>query len=700
MSVVETPLLPQALDAEEALLGAILIDSDALRVARSLTPADFYRDAHALIFATMRQLEEDGLAVDPITVTTRLERTGQLERAGGSAAIYGLVNVVPTAMHARYYAHLVKQAAAGREVIQMAGDLASIGYHSSDPARAAARAVETLTAGRADDALLDLSPEEARARLATLVPRLYRANELLAETFEPTRWIVPDLLPEGLTLLAAKPKLGKSWLALGLALAVAAGTPALGEAPVEQGDVLYLALEDNPKRLHERMLRLLGGPPAPPRLHLGAEWPRLDQNGLLGLEAWLQGYPDARLVILDTLAKIRGQGRGATLYGDDYASLEDVQKLAHAHGVAILVVHHTGKESREDPLDEVNATQGLNGVADNVLVLRRERGKPTATLIGDGRELIGSERALLFDLDNGGWRLTEAPADQPKTPERAEILDLLKASDEPLSPKQIAEALGKNVKTTSGLLAKMVRDGDIETARYGKYIPIRSVGSIRSSSLHKEEKDTDTSSHREEDASSVSQLLPVLPVLTAVREPEAETGAEDSKTSSPEAPPADFQRFAEMVARETRSRVDEYTRVATPDADDPYTLQPSGLRPASLANAAKGELWPIAGDCTGVFCAGECVCGEHLCDACGCEAGALIDNHPWYYDRRVARRGSICEYCFAPATVASRWKTPMCERCWQIASRGHGINPRAYQPRPFGPIEGDEDDDAEDAPGE
>jgi hypothetical protein len=736
--MVETPLLPQALDAEEALLGSILIDSDAWLAARSLKPADFYREAHATLFATMRQLDEDGLAVDVVTVTTRLERTGQLERAGGTSYVLGLVNAVPTAMNAHYYADLVKKAAEGRQVIQMAGDLASIGYHSTDPARAALRAVETLHQS-SSDALLDLSPEEARARLATLVPSLCRFSDLLEEDFPETRWIVPDLLPEGLTLLAAKPKLGKSWLALGLALAVATGTPALGSVPVEQGEVLYLALEDSFKRLHTRGHLLRRGTasqgepePLPAPLQVTTEWPRLDQGGLLAIKTWLQAYPNARLVILDTLAKIRGQGRSATLYGDDYASLEDVQRLAHDYNVAILVIHHTGKESRDDPLDEVNATQGLNGVADNVLVLRRERGKPTATLIGDGRELNGIERALCFDLEQGGWRVTEPPAEQPKTPERAEILDLLKASDGPMSTGQIAKMLGKSAGTISMLLGRMVRDGDVALAKYGKYIPVKSVESVESgdsSPINKVEK---KNTHllfniQEEGEASESRLSTLSTLLTPVGDSQPITpqpagdnvvavalptatnettspasGPEDGAARGaalPEAPPEDFRRFAEMVAREMHSSVVEYKRMATPDADDPYTLQPSGERPASLAKAARGEVWPIAGECTGVFCAGECVCGEHICDACGCEAGALVDHHPWYYDRRVARRGSICEYCYAPATVASRWKTPMCERCWQIASRGHGINPRAYQPRPFGPMETDEDD-AEDMAGD
>ncbi len=480
MSVVETPLMPQALDAEEALLGSILIDPDALLAARSLKPDAFYRDAHATLFATIRQLEDDGIAVDSVTVLTRLERTGQLARAGGSSYVLGLVNAVPTSMNAHYYAHLVQKAAEGRKVIEVGGAIASIGYHSSDPAKAALRAVETLAAAHEEADGLDLTPEEALARLEALAPPLYAADDLLAQEFNPPKWVVPDLLPEGLTLLAAKPKLGKSWMALGLALAVASGGLALGRVPVTQGEVLYLALEDSPKRLHERVKRLLRGQPAPHALQLGTDWPRLDQGGVRLLEVWRRAHPGARLLILDTFAKIRGRAKSGTLYGDDYASLEEVQRLAHAYEMAVLVIHHTGKESREDPLDEVNATQGLNGVADNILVLRRERGKPSATLIGDGRELNGIEQTLRFDVDEGGWKRTEPELDQPKTRERAEILDLLKASEQPMTSKQVAEALEKNVSTIRNIIAKMVHTGEVKMSGYGKYISIDSVDSVDS----------------------------------------------------------------------------------------------------------------------------------------------------------------------------------------------------------------------------
>src|SRR5918997_2154354 len=106
--------------------------------------------------------------------------------------------------------------------------------------------------------------------------RIFTAAELMAGELPPVKWVVPDILPEGVTFLAGRPKLGKSWMVLGLGVAVATGGVALGTKRVERGEVLYLALEDNERRIHNRLNKLLAGRPAPPNLHIPTEWPRLD----------------------------------------------------------------------------------------------------------------------------------------------------------------------------------------------------------------------------------------------------------------------------------------------------------------------------------------------------------------------------------------------------------------------------------------
>ncbi len=107
----------------------------------------------------------------------------------------------------------------------------------------------------------------------------FTAADLMREELPPVRWAVPGILPEGLSLLAGKPKLGKSWLALGLAVAKASGGVALGKIPVDQGEVLYLALEDNRRRLQNRLRKVLDGSPPPEGLHIATEWARVDEGG-------------------------------------------------------------------------------------------------------------------------------------------------------------------------------------------------------------------------------------------------------------------------------------------------------------------------------------------------------------------------------------------------------------------------------------
>jgi hypothetical protein len=116
----------------------------------------------------------------------------------------------------------------------------------------------------------------------TLHRTSWSASDLLGATFDDPRFAVDGLIPEGLTFMCGAPKLGKSWLALGLALAVASGGKALGSVPVERGEALYLALEDSPRRLQTRLRMLLPDELAPAGLRLETEWPRLDEGGRTG----------------------------------------------------------------------------------------------------------------------------------------------------------------------------------------------------------------------------------------------------------------------------------------------------------------------------------------------------------------------------------------------------------------------------------
>ncbi|MDP9484964.1 MAG: helicase RepA family protein, partial [Actinomycetota bacterium] len=298
------------------------------------------------------------------------------------------------------------------------------------------------------------------------------AAALMGMTFEPTRWVVPDVLPEGVTLLAGKPKKGKSWMALGMCESVAVGGVALGTKRVEQGDTLYLALEDNVKRLQKRLKKVLDGRAAPKHMHLHTEWPRLDEGGAEALDEWLTEHPDARLVVIDTLAKIRRPVGGANVYAEDYAALEQLLPLAAKHGVAIVVVHHLRKAAAADPMDEISSSTGLTGGVDGFLILRRTPGSKGPTLFVDGRDIEEpTEYALHWNLNTATWTIEGNAEEVHVSKERADILLVLNRSPVPMMPKEVWEVLGGKRDRIRQLLVSMFNDGQVLKDDKGRYSP-------------------------------------------------------------------------------------------------------------------------------------------------------------------------------------------------------------------------------------
>ena len=179
---------------------------------------------------------------------------------------------------------------------------------------------------------------------------------------------------------------------------------------------------------------------------LATEWPRLDSTCLSMLGGWLEGHPKARLVVVDTLARIKGRrrGNGGSSYDDDYASVEGLQRLASRHEVAILVVTHLRKADADDPLDLLNATLGLSGGSRRDLILKRERGQHDATLFVSGRDVEEQELALKFDKEIAAWWVVGDAAEYRQSKGRQEIKEVLSKAKEPLPPKEVAELLDKN----------------------------------------------------------------------------------------------------------------------------------------------------------------------------------------------------------------------------------------------------------------
>ncbi len=302
-------------------------------------------------------------------------------------------------------------------------------------------------------------------------PQTTTAAELMGMDFEPTRWVIPDVLPEGLTLLVGKPKKGKSWMALGMAEAVSAGGVAFGVKKVEQGDTLYLALEDNMKRLKVRLQKILNGAPAPDNMHLHTEWARLGEGGAEALDAWLTEHPDTRLVVIDTLARIRKHGRGQNIYAEDYAALEQLLPLASKHSVAIVVVHHLRKMAASDPLDEISSSTGLTAGVDGFLILRRTPGSKGPTLYVDGRDIEEpTEYALTWNLNTATWTIEGEAEEVHISKERADILLTINRHGKPMTPREVTDAMpGAKYNNVKYLMWTMLGDGQLIKDDKGRY---------------------------------------------------------------------------------------------------------------------------------------------------------------------------------------------------------------------------------------
>lgn len=301
----------------------------------------------------------------------------------------------------------------------------------------------------------------------------WSASELMATEFPDPKWAVPGILAEGVNLLCGPPKVGKSWMSLGLGLSVAAGGMAFDTVPVEGGPVLYLALENTPRRLQSRMGKILGGKPAPPGLTLATQCPPLPQGGNEAIANWLDSNPDARMVVIDVFAKMRGNSApGASAYDADYAAVGHAKRIADHYGVAVVLVHHVRKASSDDFLTEVSGTNGLAGAADATLVLKRARGKADGVLHVTGRDVDEAEYALQFHAAAGAWQLLDGPAtDHTIGDTRSAILRLVRATPG-VRPKDLAEALPDvDADTIRRTCSRMAADGQLSKDPSGRYYP-------------------------------------------------------------------------------------------------------------------------------------------------------------------------------------------------------------------------------------
>jgi hypothetical protein len=314
------------------------------------------------------------------------------------------------------------------------------------------------------------SPTDWRSAVIT-------ASDLKDKTFSPVKYVVPGYIPEGVTIFAGKPKIGKSWMLYDVCLASAADRFVLGEIKPIQGDVLYLALEDSERRLKKRLEKLWPGGAWPVRLKLAVDWRKADAGGLDDLAEWCDSVAKPVLIVVDTLEKIRPAPKGnAAAYSSDYDAVAGLHKLAHTRGIAVVVIHHVRKMEADDPFDMVSGTNGLTGAADTILVLKRQAG--SVTLHARGRDIEEKETACQFDKFTCRWTFLGDAQQVQSSSQRAAIIEVLSsAGEEGLHISEIMAATERSDRNAMDqLLHKMHRDGEVVRLKRGQYAMPGKIG--------------------------------------------------------------------------------------------------------------------------------------------------------------------------------------------------------------------------------
>ena len=228
------------------------------------------------------------------------------------------------------------------------------------------------------------------------------ADTLLYEPLEKPSFVVDGLIPTGLILFCGSQKIGKSWLMLKLCLCVSQGIP-LWDMHTQEGDVLYLCLEDTFCRIQDRLFHLTDE--ASGRLHFAVASDKLSDGLIVQLEDYLKEYPDSRLIVIDTLQKVRTASKD-NAYASDYGDISLIKDFADRHAIAVIVVHHIRKQNDSDVFNKVSGTTGLTGSADATFVLEQEsRASNAAKLYVTGRDTPYQEFTLRFR--DCSWELVE-----------------------------------------------------------------------------------------------------------------------------------------------------------------------------------------------------------------------------------------------------------------------------------------------------
>ena len=275
-------------------------------------------------------------------------------------------------------------------------------------------------------------------------------EDIYGMVFSPKEWIIKGILRSGLYILAGAPKVGKSFLVGQIAYHVSTGRPLWGY-PVHRSPVLYMALEDDHPRLQERMFRMFGVE-STKDLYFSISAKNLREGLEEQIAGFVKDHPGTRLIIIDTLKKIRPGDDDTYSYARDYADMTQLKKIADDNGICLLLVHHTRKkEDESDAFNTVSGTNGLTGAADGSFIFAKKRRTDSdAVLQFTGRDLQDQIFYLSKNRETLTWELDRVEVED-FTPSPDPVLiavSQIVTADTPQwsgSPTELAEALSEDI---------------------------------------------------------------------------------------------------------------------------------------------------------------------------------------------------------------------------------------------------------------
>lgn len=447
--------------SEEYVLGCCLINIDSyIEVQTIIHPNDFFTVNHQLIFDAIAKCAKAG-DVSPVLVAHLLKSEDNINRVGGPDYLYELQAPIVTNTNLVSCANIVRDYAIKRRIVSVSTSFVSrIQEGGTD--------IDRVIYDMTEDIQTILSSRKFDIPSTT-------ARELCDLDLPPTQWILKNIIPTGLTVLAGGAKVGKSFFCWNLAMALAKGSTAFNSIAIEQHqNLLYLALEDPPKLIQGRLNLISYDNDMPKNLHIinNVGDLKFDSVGLTRIKEKMDEI-DCKILIVDTWKFVEpdtSNTRNKTSYEIDYHKMSEVHRFCHENDISMILVTHTRKAADVfNPFNRIQGSTGMQSGADTLLMLEKDKDDEMHILHVTGREVLPNEYAM--SLDDGIWTLQGDADDVRTTDARQEILNILKdAGDEGCTAKEITELSDKKSSSVKVMLGRMKADGDIvQPKKYGKY---------------------------------------------------------------------------------------------------------------------------------------------------------------------------------------------------------------------------------------